>query len=390
MVEGKIEKHHDLKSFAASSSDIAAKDQMDLMARCWFSLTPNRIDPIEHQFVNAKSKRTETVRITGSAEHGIATVHDQDLLIFVISQWIAAKGAGLELTRRISFTPYQFFTWMGKAPQGTAYARLREALHRLKTTNIETTIRSQNQRRDRIKQFSWISEWEITEEEGKIRGVEVVLAEWLFESIEGFNVLTLDKDYFKINGAVERWLYQYAKKATGGTKGQWKETFKSLYGKSASQQAYKHYANTLRKLVKKNDLPGLRLGKHTSADGRDMLLMERTEKRAVAEAVIEEQLMLIEQTPLEEAWENALDLLSKRVGIDIANSWLKPLQVVNFEDATLTLRAPSQFHSGWVESRYLTHLRTAWKSLGYDVETVKIEASKSKLVAETGKSRRVY
>jgi plasmid replication initiation protein len=380
-LEGRIEEHQSLKRFTASSSDVAAKDQMDFMSRCWFSLTPNRTDPIEHEFIDARTKRTETVRISGSAEHGIATIHDHDLLIFVISQWIDAKRLDQEVTRRISFTPYQFFTWMGKAPQGTAYARLREALHRLRTTNIETTIRSQSARRERIKQFSWISEWEITEEDGKIRGIEVVLAEWLFESIQDFHVLTLDKRYFDIAGPVERWLYLYARKATGGATGRWKETFKSLYRKSASQQAYKHYANALRKLAKKNDLPGLRLERITSADGKDMLLMERTEKRVPVNAPVEEQLVLIEQTPLEEAWENVLDSLSRNLGAATVNSWLKPLRLAGFDNATLTYRAPTKFIGDWVESHYLNRLQTAWRSAGYEVETIQIEKPKQKSVA---------
>jgi hypothetical protein len=33
---------------------------------------------------------------------------------------------------------------------------------------------------------------------------------------------------FDISGSVERWLYLYARKATGGPTGVWKETFKSL------------------------------------------------------------------------------------------------------------------------------------------------------------------
>ena len=155
------------------------------------------------------------MRITGGSEHGIATIHDQDLIIFAISHWVEAKPLGLEPTRRICFTPYQFFTWMNKPANGPSYTRLREALQRLKTTNIETTIRSGNGSKGRTKQFSWISEWEIVEEEGKVRGVEVVLAEWLFESIQEFHVLTVDKRYFEIPGSVERWLYLYSKKATG-------------------------------------------------------------------------------------------------------------------------------------------------------------------------------
>lgn len=244
-IEGGIKEHQDLTRFTASSADVAPKEQIDLMARCWFSLTPGRTEPIQHEYVDAKTGQTETVRITGSAEQGIATIHDQDLLIFAVSQWIDAKRMGLEPSRRIHFTPYQFLAWINREPGGGQYQRLKDALHRLKMTSIQTTIRSESGKRtrNRIRQFSWISEWEITEENGEIRGVEVVLAEWLFESVQDFHVLTLDKRYFDIPGSVERWLYLYARKATGGANGVWKETLKSLYRKSASQQEYKHYAS---------------------------------------------------------------------------------------------------------------------------------------------------
>jgi plasmid replication initiation protein len=380
-VVGGIEKHQDLKRFTASASEIAAKDQIDLMSRCWFSLTPNRTDPIEHQFVNLKTKQVELVRITGSSEHGIATIHDQDLIIFAISQWIEGKRLGIELTRRICFTPYQFFTWMNKAPQGTAYARLNDALHRLKTTNIETTIRSENRRKGRIKQFSWISEWAVTEEDGRVDGIEVVLAEWLFESIQDFHVLTLDKRYFDIPGSVERWLYLYAKKATGGATGAWQESFKKLYEKSASQQAYKHYAHALRKLIEKNDLPGLRLSRKRSSTGKEMLVMERTEKRSAVETKAEQQLPLIERSPLEEAWENVLDILSQQIGEATVKSWMKPLHLVNFENGTLTYRATTKFIADWVESQYSGRLRTAWQAVGYDVAAVRVETPRKKSAA---------
>ena len=169
----RVKEHQELVRFAASAADIAPKDQIDLMARNWFSLTPGRTSPIEHEYVDGKTGQTETVRITDSAEHGIATIYDQDLLIFAISQWIDAKRLGLEPSRRIHFTPYQFFGWLNIAPHGTAYARLKDALHRLKMTSIQTTIRSASSKnkRNRIRQFSWISEWEITEEHGEVRGI---------------------------------------------------------------------------------------------------------------------------------------------------------------------------------------------------------------------------
>lgn len=383
-IEGGIKEHQDLARFTASSADIAPKDQIDLMARNWFSLTPGRTDPIQHEYVDAKTGRTETVRITGSAEHGIATIYDQDLLIFSISQWIDAKRLGMEPSRRIHFTPYQFFSWLNVAPHGTAYARLKDILHRLKMTSIQTTIRSDTGKRsrNRVRQFSWISEWEITEEQGEVRGIEVVLAEWLFESIRDFHVLTIDKRYFDIPGGVERWLYLYARKATGGANGLWKETFKSLYQKSASQQEYKHYASSLRKLVKKNNLPGLRLEQVSSAQGKDMLLMERTEKRAAVqskEAPAQEiQLALIERTPLEEAWENVLEVMRKHLGAAAVKSWLEVLHLKGHENTMLTFRAPTKFIADWVEANYKYKLKDAWESLGYEVTQITFESAKSR------------
>jgi plasmid replication initiation protein len=364
---------NNLERFAASFGDFSAKDQIDLMSRCWFSLTANRNDPIEHEFRNAKTSKIETVRITGSAEHGIATIHDNDLIIFAISQWVEARNRGEEPSRRIAFTPYQYFAWTNKAPHGTAYQRLKDSLHRLKTTNIETSIRSPSDRKGRLKQFSWISEWSIDEKGDKAHGVEVVLAEWLFESIQDYNVLTIDKRYFEISGGVERWLYLHAKKATGNTAGVWRESFKSLHKKSASQQAYKHYAHALRKLIERNELPGLNLSRHISARKEEMLGMERTEKREQLPRPSELQLPLLEEVEEHEAWENVLEILCRQLGTDVVASWFKQVRFISIEAGTLRLKAPTKFVAGWIESRYLGRLRSAFEETGKNFDRLTFE-----------------
>ncbi len=382
MVRGGILENKDVARFTALASDVSVKDQIDFMSRCWFSLAVKRTEPIEHQYIDARSNRTETVRITGHPEYGIATIHDQDLIMFVISHWVEAKKRGLAPTRRVCFKPYQFFSWMNRKAGGSAYQRLREALPRLKTTNIETSfVFDKGQRRNERGQFSWISEWKTTEENGKIRGVEVVLAEWLFESIQDFNVLTLDKRYFGIEGSVERWLYLYARKATGGPSGIWKESFRKLYEKSASLQEYKHYAGRLRELVKKNDLPGFHLEKRTSKCGDEMLFMERTEKREATGKTSAKQLMLVEKTPLEEAWENVLEIMNRHLGAPTVNSWLKVLHLAGQEGGTLVFRAPTKFIADTVATQYQHKLLRAWQTVGYELETIRFEVKAAKKVA---------
>ena len=365
---------------------IPVKNQIDLMSHSWCALTPKRTVPIEYTYNDSRSGREEIVRITGSPEYGIATIHDHDLILFVISQWVEYKRNQLPISRRIVFTPYQFFIWMGKKPQGTAYARLRESLQRLKTTNIETTIQFEKSgKRKRYKQFSWISEWEVREVNGKIEGVEVVLAEWLFESIQEFHVLTLDKRYFEIHGSMERWIYLYARKAAGNKERYWVESFRSLYAKSSSQGAFKHYANTLRKMIEKNQLPGIQLTKQISRTGQEMLGMRRTDPQKGSDTANSnemekaEQLPLIEKSPIEEAWENVLEKLKAYLSEATVASWLKDLQLVSLEDGKLTYRAKSHLVRERVQSQFSGNIQRAWESLGYEISEIKVEAPTGKM-----------
>ena len=65
--------------FIASASDVSPKAQQELMSRNWFSLAKQkRIKPIEHKYANS------WVKITGNPLHGLATIFDNDILIFVI------------------------------------------------------------------------------------------------------------------------------------------------------------------------------------------------------------------------------------------------------------------------------------------------------------------
>ena len=114
--------------------------------------------------------------------------------------------------------------------------------------------------------------------------------------------------------------------------------------------------------------------------------MERTEKRETKAAMTDgpktdKQLILIEQTPLEEAWENALEILGKQLGVATVNSWLKPLHLTGFENGILTLHAPTKFIADWVESRYQQKIASVWQSLGYEVSAIWIENGARKLAS---------
>ena len=216
--------HKQLDLFVASASDISPKAHRDLMARCWFNLSKKkRIIPIEHQSHNS------WVKVSGSEKHGIATIFDNDILIFVIAQLMAAVNDGRKTGRKFQFTGYEYFKFIGrKKIGGKAYTDIWKSLERLHHTFVETDIRMGDSKR--IHSFNWLSEIKQVVEGDKHRGYEIVIPEWLYSSVvDNKMVLTIDDDYFSIKGGLERWLYMFGRKSTGHQQSSWTESVERIY-----------------------------------------------------------------------------------------------------------------------------------------------------------------
>ena len=71
---------------------------------------------------------------------GAATVFDKDLLLFLGSQIIEARKAGMPISKRVKFDTYDFLTGTSRDPGGNAYSNVLDMLRRLKGTQLETNI----------------------------------------------------------------------------------------------------------------------------------------------------------------------------------------------------------------------------------------------------------
>lgn len=189
---GKQDQTEQLDLFIALPSDIAARDGQDLMERPWFSLGKGkRRKPLHHEADGV------WVRVTANPEHGMATVWDADILIWAVSQLVEARDKGLQHSRLFSVAPYELLKFMRREPGGRQYQALREALARLQSTTIETNVRQGRRRTHR--QFSWISEWHLLEEDGRPVRLAFVVPDWLYEmALDPRSVLTLDRDYLAL------------------------------------------------------------------------------------------------------------------------------------------------------------------------------------------------
>ncbi|MCR2669533.1 replication initiator protein A, partial [Salmonella enterica] len=112
-----------LDLFRALPGDgMAPRDSQDLMAFPFFSLAKSRrVAPIDFRAGNV------TIRVEGTAEHGIATIWDADILIWAASQIVEARDAGLRPSRLMQATPYEILRFIGRGTSLRDYQRLKAA-----------------------------------------------------------------------------------------------------------------------------------------------------------------------------------------------------------------------------------------------------------------------
>jgi plasmid replication initiation protein len=221
-----------------------------------------------YQFFSlAKSKRTVpidfrsgdvTVRVEGTAEHGLATIWDADVLIWATSQVVEAHDRRITTSPRISATPREILCFIRRGTSLRDYLRLKAALDRLQSTSIVTSIRQVTQcRRHR---FSWLNEWKELSESGRPYGLELILPDWLYSGIsDPTRVLTIDPAYFRMSGGIERWLYRVVRKHAGLQADGWRFDFAHLYRKSGSLARASDFAMDLRRIAARQSLPGYRM-----------------------------------------------------------------------------------------------------------------------------------
>lgn len=257
-----------LDLFVADAFEVKAKHIVDLMSRNLFSLSKRkRLQEIHHQSDDS------FVRVTGDEEHGLATMHDQDILIFLISQLVHARNRGEKVGRRVWFSGYEFwrFTQKKKA-SGAGYSELWSAMERLHHTHVETDIRIGKRRRNH--KFTWLSEIEQRWDGSKHIGFEVHLPDFLYEAVaqERPWVVTLDQRYFSLTSPLERWLYLFARKAAGKQQTGWTETIESLWQKSASTSSKSEFAKSVRRIMRKKEQSLFEYDIHTALLGRRQAL----------------------------------------------------------------------------------------------------------------------
>ena len=274
--------------------DLSVKDDVSSMEFPIFSLS-KRIDTS----VRIYNRNGKHIRIIPSAL-GAATVFDKDILIYCISTLIKAKDDGVKTSRKIKIDVTKFLKSTKRSTGGSGYESVLDMCRRLKGTTIETNIKSTDE--EKVKGFGLLEDYEINRstKNGKgILDVTLTISDWLYRSVIGTEILTLDPAYFDLSQSVERRLYEIARKHCG-QQAWFVIGIELLKDKVGSAQQLKFFKTELKKLIRENQLPVYRIAMDTVTKPHKIVFFTRNNAKLIEEAnkqgKIEWINMLLQQT----------------------------------------------------------------------------------------------
>lgn len=245
--------------------DVLPKDDMASMEHPIFSLSTRPDRRILHY------ERNGTEITVVPSVKGLATLFDKDILIYCISQLMAALNAGRAVSRHLRLTAHDLLVATNRETSGDGYSRLREAFERLAGTRITTNIVT-GEGAEITTGFGLIEGWQILRatKGGRMVQVTVTLSEWLFRAVMSKSVLTLSRDYFRLRKPLERRVYELARKHCG-RQPEWRVSMTVLAAKSGSASPLRVFRKMMRDMIDSNHLPDYRLAEEPG----DILLVTR-------------------------------------------------------------------------------------------------------------------
>ena len=192
---------------------------------------------------------------------GLATVFDRDILIYCISQLMAALNDGRPISQRLRLRAHDLLVATNRGTDGRGYLQLREALERLQGTQIATNVITGG--RETFDVFGLINRARLVREtrDGRMQEVEIELSDWVFQAVEAEEVLTLDRRYFQLAKPLERRLYELARKHCG-QQAVFRIGLEKLRNKCGSQSTMKEFRRLLQSIItddeQHNHMPGYR------------------------------------------------------------------------------------------------------------------------------------
>jgi len=233
--------------FVCDIFDAAPKGDMASMAHPIFSLSTKP----DHRIRRYEDESGKNYLEVKPSADGLATIHDRDVLIYCISQIMAALNDGQKVSRIVRLKAYDLLKATNRTTDGRGYEGLRNALVRLQGTQIETNIVTGDT--EQLDIFSIIDRAKIVRQtrDGRMQEIEIQLSDWVFNAIQAQEVLTLHRNYFRLRKPLERRIYEIARKHCG-QKSEWKISLAVLQRKCGSASTSREFKRLVQNIVEQD------------------------------------------------------------------------------------------------------------------------------------------
>lgn len=224
------------------------KDDMASMEHPVFSLSTRPTMRVLHYEHNGNTVTIKPGYI------GLPTIHDKDILLYCASYLRAAIADGYTPSQVVRFTAYDFMVSTNRRTDGDSYNRFKSALDRLQGIVINTNIKTRGLTIE--EGFGLINAWRAVKEDESERVIaaEIELSKWFYNAILSNELLTINRDYFRLRKPLERRIYELARKHCGDQP-EWKVGLKMLHKKIGTTAPLRKLRLQIRELAKTDHLP---------------------------------------------------------------------------------------------------------------------------------------
>ncbi len=259
MSADKKEPYPNLSLFVSDFISWNPKSDRHTMEHPFFSLS-KRKDTKPRHYESPDGKAKVTVMPTA---YGLPTIWDKDILIYAATLIREAMNRGTlgEENQAIQIDTWNFLEATVKSDGTRQYTAMIDTLDRLKGCMIKTDIKTDDEQT--IEAFSLLDSYKVVIKTptGKVASVQIKLCDWLYRAVWNASqeMLTINREYFKLEGGIERRLYELARKHCG-KQPYWKVSIPILWEKSGSQSELKRFRHeVLKGQVNLGTLPDYRV-----------------------------------------------------------------------------------------------------------------------------------
>ncbi len=245
--------------FVIDALDVIIKDDMPSMEYPFYSLSkkPDRE-------VRRFEYKDSWIEFRPSIK-GLPTIYDKDLIIYAISHLVSALDEGQDPPKEVEIDPYYFFLFTQRGTGGREYDALRDSLDRLDGTRFRTNISVGDTMKDDWQGIIDKASLTTSKKTGKPEKLRITLSDMVLDTIKQRNVLTLNRDYFRLKKPIERRIYELARKHVG-QKDCWVVGLKTLHLKSGSRSSLREFRRATKSLIEHNHLPDFDLAYNAEKD----------------------------------------------------------------------------------------------------------------------------